>query len=115
MTTTTISTPRRTSTTDMQVTSIRLESELKDKLRDLAGNMGYQTLIREILWKYVQQHAELPHRQLTPADIRATLIAIAQRSEHCAITGQPIHPQQQMWLGLTLTGELVPLSSEQFS
>ena len=30
----------RTPTTDMEVTSIRLERELKDKLKDIAGNQG---------------------------------------------------------------------------
>ena len=45
----------RTPTTDMEVTSIRLERELKDKLKELAGSQGYQALIRDILWNYVQQ------------------------------------------------------------
>lgn len=46
----------RTPTTDMEVTSIRLERELKDKLKEIAGNQGYQALIRDILWNYVQQN-----------------------------------------------------------
>ena len=39
----------RTTTTEMEVTSIRLERELKDKLKELSGNVGYQALIRDIL------------------------------------------------------------------
>jgi predicted DNA-binding protein len=31
-------------------TSIRLERELKDKLKEIAGNQGYQALIRDVLW-----------------------------------------------------------------
>ena len=45
----------RIPTTDMEVTSIRLERELKEKLKDLSGNQGYQALIRDILRNYVQQ------------------------------------------------------------
>ncbi|MEQ8465283.1 hypothetical protein [Coleofasciculus sp. E1-EBD-02] len=44
----------KTSTTEMKVTSIRLERELKEKLKDLSGNQGYQALIRDVLWNYVQ-------------------------------------------------------------
>lgn len=36
-------------TTEMQVTSIRLERDLKERLKDLAGTKGYQALIREVL------------------------------------------------------------------
>ena len=32
----------RTSTTEMEVTSIRLERSLKDKLKELSGNQGYR-------------------------------------------------------------------------
>jgi uncharacterized protein (DUF4415 family) len=46
----------RTTTTEMEVTSIRLERDLKDKLKELSGKQGYQALIRDILWKYVQQN-----------------------------------------------------------
>jgi hypothetical protein len=35
---------KRPSTADMQVTSIRLEPELKERLRDLSGDLGYQRL-----------------------------------------------------------------------
>ncbi len=44
----------RTTTTEMEVTSTRLERELIDKLKALAGNVGYQALIRDMLWNYVQ-------------------------------------------------------------
>jgi len=38
----------RTTTTDMEVTSIRLERVLKDKLKEISGNQGYQALIRDV-------------------------------------------------------------------
>jgi len=41
----------RVSTTEMEVTSIRLERSLKEKLKALAGDRGYQALIREVLWQ----------------------------------------------------------------
>lgn len=112
-------TRKQSSTSEMQVTSIRLERELKEQLRELSGEQGYQTLIREVLWRFVEQRS-MPLEERSPSqtpllsrsDIRATFQAIAQREEQCAITGQLIRPQQSMWLGLTNTGELLPLSVE---
>lgn len=102
----------RTSTTDMEVTSIRLERELKEKLKELSGNQGYQALIRDVLWSYVQQKSGDWKPQFSQADIRASIDAIAQKEEHCVLTGRLIRPQEAMFLGLTATGDLVPLSAE---
>ncbi len=100
----------RSSTTEMEVTSIRLERELKDKLKQLAGNQGYQTLVREVLWTYVHQQLHPQRSKVTRQHIRATVPAIAQQKEYCALTGQAIAPSQSMLLGLTQEGEWVPLS-----
>lgn len=105
---------RQVPTTEMQVTSIRLEQELKDHLKELAGHQGYQALIREILWEYVQQRQPGSSSGLSTAQIRATVTAIAQATECCVLTGQIIHPQEPMLLGLTAEGRLVPLSTEGF-
>lgn len=102
----------RTSTTEMEVTSIRLERELKDKLKDLSGNQGYQALIRDILWNYVQQKSGDWRPQFSRADIRASIAATAQKEEYCVLTGQLIRPQEAMFLGLTSNGDLVPMSVE---
>ncbi|MEA5515295.1 hypothetical protein [Nodularia sp. UHCC 0506] len=102
----------RTPTTDMEVTSIRLERELKDKLKDIAGNQGYQALIRDILWNYVQQKSGEWKPRFSQADIRASIAATAQQEERCVLTGQLIPPQQPMLLGLTKNGDMVPLSLE---
>lgn len=102
----------RTATTEMEVTSIRLERELKDKLKELSGNQGYQALIRDILWNYVQQKSGDFRPQFSRADIRASIAAIAQKEEHCVLTGQLIRPQESMLLGLTTNGDLIPLSVE---
>jgi predicted transcriptional regulator len=108
--TTALEASKRTVTTDMQVTSIRLETELKEKLKELAGGMGYQQLIREVLWQYVQQQGQERNIPFSAADIRATIAATAQNEETCSITGQVIPAGQPMWLGLTIKGELAPLS-----
>lgn len=100
----------RTSTTDMEVTSIRLERELKEKLKDISGSQGYQALIRDILWNYVQQKSGEWKPRFSSADIRATLEATSQQEERCVLTGQLIQPQQRMLLGLTRNGDMVPLS-----
>ena len=128
-----MNTPKRGSTSEMQVTSIRLEPELKERLREISGEQGYQTLIRDVLWRFVEQQTrpdELLHdgnRQpkrengfvlpsypsmFSISDIRATFRAVAQQEQRCAITGQLIRPQQPMWLGMTVTGNMVPLSFE---
>jgi hypothetical protein len=100
----------RTATTDMEVTSIRLERELKEKLKELSGNQGYQALIRDVLWQYVQQKSGAYSPQALPT-IRATVAAIAQQEERCVLTGSLIQPMEAMFLGLTTTGGMVPLST----
>ena len=102
----------KTPTTGMEVTSIRLERELKNQLKAIAGNQGYQTLIREVLWKFVQQKSGDFCSHLSPSDIRASFDATAQHLERCALTGKMIRPNEQMLLGLTVSGEMIPLSKE---
>lgn len=103
-------TMNRTATTDMEVTSIRLERELKEKLKELAGNQGYQALIRDVLWNYIRQKSGDYQPQFSRADIRASVKATAEKEERCALTGELIKPREQMLLGLTVNGEMVPLS-----
>ena len=100
----------RTSTTEMEVTSIRLERALKDKLKKLSGNQSYQALIRDILWNYIQQKSGDYRPQFSPSDIRATIEATAQKDESCVLTGKLIPENERMLLGLTIYGDLVPLS-----
>ncbi|UBF27366.1 ribbon-helix-helix domain-containing protein [Kovacikia minuta CCNUW1] len=102
----------RTSTTEMEVTSIRLERELKERLKDLSGSQGYQALIRDILWNYVRQKSGDFTPQVSQNEIRATIAATAQQEEHCALTGKLIRPDEPMLLGLTITGVMVPLSPD---
>lgn len=104
----------RTSTTEMEVTSIRLERELKEKLKELSGNQGYQALIRDILWNYVQQRSHEYVPSIPRTEIRATMPAIARHKEHCALTGEVIQPNETMLLGLTTNGAMVPLSLNTF-
>ncbi|HBW58500.1 MAG TPA: hypothetical protein DEF27_12130 [Oscillatoriales bacterium UBA8482] len=100
----------RTATTDMEVTSIRLERDLKERLKGLAKNKGYQALIRDILWNYVQQKSGDYRPSLTREDIRAHISAIAEQEERCVLTGNIIRPKEAMFLGLTFQGDMVPLS-----
>lgn len=100
----------RTSTTEMEVTSIRLERSLKDKLKALSGNQGYQALIRDILWNYVQQKSGDYRPQFSKADIRATFEATACKDESCVLTGKLLPENEKILLGYTIYGDLVPLS-----
>ncbi|MGB8702082.1 MAG: hypothetical protein WCD18_21910 [Thermosynechococcaceae cyanobacterium] len=105
---------RQVPTTEMQVTSIRLEQELKEHLKKLAGHQGYQALIRDILWEYVQQRQDEPTLSLHSTQIRATFPATAHTPECCALTGQLIRPDEPMLLGLTAEGTFVPLAANCF-
>ncbi len=102
----------RTPTTEMEVTSIRLERELKDRLKALAGKQGYQALVRDILWNYVQYKSGDFTPQFSKADIRASMEGIAQKEEHCALTGRTIRAHERLLLGLTKYGDVVPLSPD---
>ncbi|MEB3211281.1 MAG: hypothetical protein VKL39_07995 [Leptolyngbyaceae bacterium] len=101
--------PQRTPTTEMEVTSIRLERDLKENLKRIAGRQGYQALIRDVLWEYVQQQTEGRQKSCSREDIRASVAATAQKEEKCALTGTKIHPHDDMILGLTVNGEWVPI------
>ena len=59
------------STTEMQVTSIRLERSLITKLKERAGNSGYQSLMRDVLWDYVNLGDD--SGQIDQADIRSVI------------------------------------------
>lgn len=98
-------------TTDMEVTSIRLERELKERLKELAENQGYQALIRDILWDYIHQRSST-QSVLSLGEIRASIPAIAQQEQRCALTGRLLKPQERIFLGFTTSGDMVPLSVE---
>ncbi len=100
----------RLSTTEMEVTSIRLERELKERLKELSGNQGYQALIRDVLWDYVRQKSGEQGGHLNVEEVRATIAATAHREEYCALTGQRIAVNEPMLLGWTASGRFVPLS-----
>lgn len=102
----------RVSTTDMEVTSIRLERELKDKLKAIAGHRGYQALVRDILWDYVQHQSANYQPQISLHDIQATFPATAQAEQRCALTGRVINAQEPMLIGWVRAGEMVPLSPQ---
>lgn len=102
----------KTPTTEMEVTSIRLERELKNKLKELAGDRGYQSLVRDVLWNYVQQRDGVAPARVRREDIRACIPATAQGTERCAMTGRAIAPGEAMLLGWTAEGGFVPLDCE---
>ncbi len=102
----------RVSTTEMDVTSIRLERSLKEKLKALAGDRGYQALIRDILWQYVEQTPAAASAQLEASDICASFGAVAEQDQVCALTGKPILANDPMRLGVTAQGRLVPISAD---
>ncbi|MBD2328214.1 MAG: hypothetical protein B0A82_21460 [Alkalinema sp. CACIAM 70d] len=105
----------RIPTTEMEVTSIRLERELKERLKTLSGSQGYQALIRDILWNYVQQRSNDLFTNVSSSDIRATFTATAEREERCSISGRIIRSGEEILLGLTTEGNLVPIHPDSLS
>lgn len=98
-------------TTEMQVTSIRLERELKEKLKGMAGNQGYQALIRDILWDYVRLRSGDSSRSYVVADLRAVVPARATQEQRCAVTGTLISARSECLLGVTVGGDVVTIAS----
>ncbi len=93
-------------TTDMEVTSVRLEKELKDKLKGLAGDKGYQTLLRKVLWAFV--HSQGGSNRTS--GIISTVKATAVKDTKCELSGVEIAKGEDMLLAQTVYGELLPLS-----
>ena len=96
------------STTEMQVTSIRMERSLIEKLKERAGSSGYQSLMRDVLWDYV--NAGEDSGRISKENIRTVMAAEARRQEKCALTGRTIEPYEEMWLAMVDGDQLVPLS-----
>jgi predicted DNA-binding protein len=106
---------KRVPTTEMEVTSIRLERELKEKLKEISGHQGYQALIRDVLWRFVQQKTSDFQQHYTVEEIRATMSAHASREERCSVTGKIISAHEPMLIGWTTAGDLVPLHIDFFT
>ncbi len=98
------------STTDMEVTSIRLERELKEKLKAISGNQGYQALIRDVLWNFIETQNTSAKTEIEQREIYATIPATAYKEQKCLLTRKLIPAQSEMLLGLTAKGILVPIS-----
>ena len=94
--------------TEMQVTSIRFERELIDRLKEMAGKQGYQALVRDVLWDYVNH--EEGKEQITRSQIRTVVEAIAVRDEVCALTGKRIPEGKKLLMGILVDERWVPLS-----
>lgn len=97
----------RTSTTQMEVTSIRLEASLKDELKKLSGNQGYQALIRDVLWNYVCSHSKEFRSNFKLTDIRFVTEAISNRDTTCVYTGKLIRAGEPMLAAHLINSTLV--------
>jgi len=93
----------RIPTTETEVMSICLERDLKERLKALAGEQGYQSLIRNILGRYVCQGSR-------SGVILARIDARAFHDQTCALTGEQIPAESAMYFGVTTSGALLPLS-----
>lgn len=93
----------------MQVTSIRFERALITRLKEIAGSKGYQSLVREVLWDYVKHQSGSAKQTSALDQIRAVMPAQSYHPEVCALTGDPIPADEEMWLGLTMDNQLVPI------
>ena len=97
----------------MEVTSIRLERELKDHLKDLADGMGYQALIRNILWTYVNNKNGGFSPNISDSMIVACIDAVALQDLSCYRTGKRIVEGEFMQYVVTNDGVMLPLAVEE--
>jgi len=72
-----MATRKRSVTTARPVTSMRLEPVLKERLRKLSGEPGYQTLVRDVLWQFVEQLMGSGGARSTPLELRQGLAGAA--------------------------------------
>lgn len=100
------------STTEMKITSVRLEPELIDNLKELARSDGYQALIREVLWSYVQENLGRSKHSFSSSDITSIIPAIATTEKSCVLSGKRINKGEEFYLATTATSTLVPIHSD---
>lgn len=64
--------------------------------------------MRDVLWNYVNEGNR--SGQISKENIRTVIAAEARRQEQCALTGRTIEPYEEMWLAMTDSDQLIPLS-----
>ena len=99
-----------TATTNMIVTSIRLEEELRQALKDLKHSQGYQFLVREVLWDYVRRNSDTYKPDFTTNNITGYIDGVANRESTCVLTQTVIKQGEPCQYAITDTGALVPVS-----
>ena len=96
------------STSNMKVTSIRLEEELINELKKQKHPEGYQFLIRKVLWNYVRRSANKSKYDST--HIEGYMNGFAQMEQTCVLTGKYIAKGEACQFGITIDGSLVPVA-----
>ncbi len=108
---------KRVKTTNMEVTSIRLDAELKRIFKEVTKGtkQGYQDKIREILWQWVQRNYGEYQPEYSRTAIQATFDGVSNKEQVCAFTKMTIVSGEPCKYALMLDGNLVPMKDSTYS
>ena len=95
-------------TTEMKVTSIRLEKQLIEELKAMKHPEGYQFLIRKVLWNYVRRTNNTS--KYDEKHIEGRFEGYATMEQACALTGRLIRKNDRCQYGITIDGSIVPIA-----
>ncbi len=99
------------STTNMVVTSIRLEEDLKQALKNMNHSAGYQFLIREVLWDYVRRNSTEYKSGFSTNNIVGIMQGISTKETTCVISQKLIAKGEKCVFGISDTGAMIPVHS----
>lgn len=97
-------------TTEMKVTSVRLEKELIKLLKEQKYPDGYQSLMRKVLWDYIKRNAGQYKPNLDENSIEGKFEGRTNREQVCALTGRIIPKGERCMFGITTDGNIVPVA-----
>ena len=94
----------------MEVTSIRLDRELKKifKQKSVGTNKGYQQLIREVLWEWVERNDNVYRPEYRKSNIVGYFDGYSSVEQNCALTNMVISAGEPCRFALMNDGKLVP-------
>ena len=80
-------------------------------MKTIAGSSkGYQELVREVLWDYVQRNSGQYKSSFNRSHIVSVIAAEAIQEQTCVLSKEVIRPGDEFYTGVTIDGLFVPLS-----
>lgn len=101
---------KRNKTTNMEVTSIRLDAELKRIFKEVTkgSKQGYQDKIREVLWQWAQRNYGEYQPEYSETAITAIFDGVSNKEQTCAFTKMTIMAGEPCKYALMIDGQMIP-------